>query len=494
MLYSIYQKGKPASEIDMHSTLMFAQDEVPIRAQIKFQPGELVGLRHNTDITVGVSTLWEVENSGRMMMQTTRLPERTKPYNLSVELARGKLLRLNQKREEWQMCNLSLTEEQHNLLDLALDSFIDALCHLDQPERASELADKALSHAVPVGESMALSHADMFLEKRFETQRFGKHCFGCCIDMNQVGNKKYLEYIKDNFHFVTIPVTWRQIEPKEQERNFDELDRWVKWLSDNKIVIKIGPLVRFSPTAIPDWLYIWENDFEQVRDMAFDFVSTVVGRYAGKVQAWEVCSGLNAVNSFNFSFEQLLDMTRTVSMAAKKAASRGLVLVEVTEPWGDYYSRNPRTIPPHVYMDMICQGSMSFDGISVRMSFGRGGGGMQCRDFLEISSMLDKLGAYGKPLHLTGVQVPSLPDPRDNSEAMGCSGFWRENWSVDIQAQWLENFYKIAFSKPFVDTVTWQDLADRKDGIMLSGGLTTADMAAKPAFDKMAYLKQQWTI
>ncbi|MBN2063842.1 MAG: endo-1,4-beta-xylanase [Sedimentisphaerales bacterium] len=494
MLYKVYQKGKPASEFDLPSTLFFAQDEVPVRAQIKFANGELIGIRNNTDVTVGLSTLWDVDKAGKLVIQTTRLPERTKPFNLAVELARGKLLRLNQKREEWQMCNLALTGQQHDMLDSSLDSFIEALCHLDEPEAASALAGKALSQAVEVGEAMALSHAEMFLEKRFESQRLGKHAFGCTIDMAQFNNKKYLEYIKDNFNFVTIPVSWRQIEPKEQERCFGELDNWVKWLSDNKIAIKVGPLVRFSPTAIPDWLYIWENDFEQVRDMAYDFVGAMVERYNGKVQAWEVCSGLNAVNSFNFSFEQLLDMTRTVSMAAKRAASRALILVEVTEPWGEYYSRNPRTIPPHVYLDMICQGSMAFDGISVRMAFGRGGGGMQCRDLLEISSMLDKLGIYGKIIHLTGVQVPSLPDSRDNSEAMGASGYWHEPWSLDIQAQWLENFYKIALSKPFVDTITWQDLADRKDGIISNGGLTSTEMHPKPAFDKLVYLKQLWTV
>ena len=80
---------------------------------------------------------------------------------------------------------------------------------------------------------------------------------------------------------------------------------------------------------------------------------------------------------------------------------------------------------------------------------------------------------------MTAVQVPS--QPVTNGATSG--GYWRKPWDENIQAQWAKEFYTIALSKPFVESVTWLDLADRgpQAGIP-SGGLLRADLTAKPAY------------
>ena len=60
---------------------------------------------------------------------------------------------------------------------------------------------------------------------------------------------------------------WRRVEPKEQEFNWGQLDAWVEWLTKHRVPIKAAPLVAFNEGNIPDWLYIWEHDFETVRDL-----------------------------------------------------------------------------------------------------------------------------------------------------------------------------------------------------------------------------------
>ena len=486
--FRVYENGKPIRKMGLKGSHLFAQDEIPVRSQLEFVEGELMGVRQS-DTAVGLSTLWPVKDFGKVLLQTTRLPERDEPYNLNLEVARGRLLRLNQKREDWSMNELSLTERQYQMIDESLEHFIKALCHMDEQAKASVFADEALSLAVRAGEEMAMRHAELFLSRRKETQGFGRHAFGCCIDPDRMGDPRYLEQIKENFHFVTVPLNWKQVEPKEQVQNFDKLDACVEWLSKNRIAVKVGPLITFSPVTVPDWLYIWENDFEQVREMAYDFVTRVVERYGNRVQAWSVVSGLNAENCFKFSFDQLIEMTRSLALAAKRASHRSLVLVEVAEPWGEYYAYNPWTIPPLIYADMVCQSGVNFDGFDIQIRFGRGAGGMQTRDMLEFSALLDRLSVFGKPLHLSGVQVPSAPDQRDNNGRIGEAGCWHNEWNPQTQAQWLEQVYTIALSKPAVETVTWRDLADREDGVLQEGGLLTADLKAKPAFESLLRLK-----
>ena len=332
--FEVFNDGKAVQDVSANSMYMFGQDEIAVRGQMELHDGLLRSNRHG-DSAIGVSTLWPVRDFGKIMLQTTRLPAKQQPYNLNVEIARGRLLRISQKREEWGMSDWSLSQEHHGLIDAAMEKFIQALCHLKEPSKASKLADESLELSVRAGEEIALAYSNSLIARRSASQGFGRHCFGCCFDPNRINDKKYLQYIKSNFHFVTIPISWRQIEEKEHERNFDVLDECVNWLSRNRIAIKVGPLLKFTPEAVPDWLYIWEHDFDQVREMAYDYVTSVVERYCRKVQAWDVVSGLNVNNCFNFSFEHVVDMTSSAVLAAKRSASRALVLVEVSQLWGD---------------------------------------------------------------------------------------------------------------------------------------------------------------
>ncbi len=493
--FEIFNKGKQVKElsISQKGMYLFGQDEIPIRSQLEMSDGQLLGIRHN-DSNVGLVTLWPVDKFGQVVLQTTRLPDRDKPYNLNVELARGRLLRINQKREDWGMSvnGHSLSKKQHELIDRSLDKLVDALSYIDDPPRASLAADESLYWAMQAGEMMSRVHADLFLKRRLETQGFSRHSFGCCMDINRIHDSKYLEYIKNTFRFVTIPIGWKQVEPKEQERNFDILDECVNWLHHHHIAVKVGPLLSFSLGALPDWLFIWENDFDQVRDMAYDYITEVVERYGRKVQAWDVCNGLNANNCFKFSFEQIIEITRSSALAAKRAAPRSLILVGITEPWGEYYAYNQITLPPMIYLDMICQSGVNFDGLGLTLRFGRGGAGMRVRDLLDISSLMDKIGIFGKPIHLSCVQVPSQPDVRDASNPrMGEAGSWHGSWNEKNQADWIQQLYRIALSKPFIETITWADLADRNDGILTHGGLFTADMVPKQAYKALCNLKKE---
>ena len=304
------------------------------------------------------------------------------------------------------------------------------------------------------------------------------------MDPARIRDKKYLQILKDNFHFVTVPISWKQIEPKEQEQNFELLDECIDWLHHNRIAVKVGPLLSFSPAMIPDWLFIWENDFEQVREMAYEYVTRTVQRYGRKVQAWDAISGLNADNCFKFSFEQIVEMTRSATLAAKHASPRSVVLVELTEPWGEYYAANQQSVPPFIYADVLCQGGASFDGLGVKIRFGRGPGSMRTRDLLELSTLLDRFGVFGKPLHVASVQVPSQPEEENGS-------YWRGPWTEQSQADWLDQFYRIALSKPFVETVSWRDLADRNGGVIFHGGLINLDLTPKLAFERLRQLRQQ---
>jgi hypothetical protein len=487
--FLVFDNGQFNGQISINSMHMFAQDEIPVRCQLQYHQGEVQGVRHS-DTAIGLCTLWPVKDFGRIMLQTTRLPAREQPYILNLELSRGRLLRITQKREDWGLTDSTVTGNHNELIDESLEQFVQSLCHLDDPAQAARFADESLSLAMKAGEEMAMAHARFFLGRRTTAQGFGRHIFGCCFDPTRIQDQRYLDFVKGHFHFVTLPISWRQVEPEQQHKDFSLMDSCIQWLVKNRIAVKMGPLLSFSQASLPDWLYIWENDFEQIRELAYEYVTSVVERYNKEVQAWDVVSGLHVDNVFKFSFDQIIELTRSATMAAKRAAHRALVLIELTEPWGEYYAANPRSVPPMIYADVICQSGVRFDGFGIKLRFGRGGAGMRTRDLLELSSLLDRFAIFGKQIHLSGVQAPSQPDNRNNTAAVGDPGHWHEGWTENSQAEWLNCAYQIALSKPFVETITWQDVVDNPDAILQHGGLLKADYSAKPVFEKLLELKK----
>ncbi len=252
------------------------------------------------------------------------------------------------------------------------------------------------------------------------------------------------------------------------------------------MVISAGPLLRFAHDHLPDWLLRSGVGFEKMREMAYQFVSKVVARYAQVVHRWYVISGLNAFNQFNFNFEQILEMTRAANMAVRAAGSRAIRIVEVTSPWGEYYATTPNSIPPFVYMDMVVQSGTSFDAFGLQMRFGKDEAGMHLRDMMHISSLLDLFALIAKPLYVTDVEIPSKNgkgkfDP-------DAAGVWHRRWDPTRQSQWLERFYKIALSKPYVEAVNYGSLADGDGGAIAHSGLLTEALEPKESFGTLKRL------
>jgi hypothetical protein len=178
-------------------------------------------------------------------------------------------------------------------------------------------------------------------------------------------------------------------------------------------------------------------------------------------------------------------------------------VIEIVSPWGEYYARNQRTIPPMLYADMVVQSGVNFDAFGITFFFGRSAEGMFARDMFQISSMIDRFSNLGKPLHVTAVQVPSAvppPEVKENeplpAKATQGGGSWHEPWSEEVQARWLQHFYLIALSKPFVESVTWRDLVDpvraAGRGVRLAaGGLVKPDGTPKPSYRTLLKLRAE---
>ena len=92
---------------------------------------------------------------------------------------------------------------------------------------------------------------------------------------------------------------------------------------------------------------------------------------------------------------------------------------------------------------------------------------------------------FGKPLHFTETTVVSGPKA-DREWVTTPEGEKR-------QAEQVAEFYRVLFSHPAVEAVTWWDFTDQNAWQQAPAGLVRADMTPKPAYNELERLiKDQW--
>jgi len=486
--------GRPITERDVMGAYLIGQENVPLRSEIAIVDGE-IRCRKQAMGPAALALLWPVPGFGKFLLETTRLPERDEPYILNVELARARLQLVAYKQADWGLYDYHGGEEIYTRIREAEKLFVESLQRTDQPAAASVYADRSLADSMPAGEGLALFHAGIFLSHRRAEGR-KEAPFGCVLSLGETQDD-FREKLDGVFDHVTLPISWQQIEPVEQQFSWDRTDGWVNWLLKHpNLAIRGSPLVSFNPDVTPDWLFVWENDFDHVRDLVYEHLTQVLERYGKHVRSWSVLSGIHRDNTLGLTFEQLMELTRLSANLFRRLQPGGRSLIDLVNPWGEYYARSQRTIPPVLYADVAVQSGVSFDALGLQMSFGYADEGYFLRDLLQVSNQLERYASLGKPLQLTAVSVPSSPlaDPLDRwggKRPASDGGEWMGEWTEQRQADWLEKFCRIAFSKPYVESVTWRDLCDGQPHFIPHAGLLRADGSPKPAYERLSYLRKE---
>ncbi|HEX8322799.1 MAG TPA: hypothetical protein VF595_02695 [Tepidisphaeraceae bacterium] len=467
--FEIYRDGERVRQYTPVNAMALGPESIPWTGAVAFRDEHLVVSR-SEDHATAVALLWDIGPLGCYVMETTRLPPRAKPYILNVELARFRLMKIVQKQEDWNLFDFPKTERFQTAFREAQGLFAQALAHLDEPGVAAKLADRSMAASFELSEELAQFHAELLLNRRKAANAMPRHLFGCRVDWT-IQNQRYRDLVCELCDFVVLPMPWKLLQPTEEAFVTQQLDDWVEALARKRVLMIAGPLVDFSGDDVPDWLFIWEHDFETMRDLAYDYVRRIVHRYRRAITAWNVVAGMHATLSFTLSFEQMIELTRVLVQQTRTITSNARTIVTIKHPFGEYHTQPHPTVPPLMYAEMVAQAGIQFDAFALEFDMGGTRRGQFTRDLFQLSGMLDKFSTLGKPVFLTGVGVPD--------RAVAEAGSWRGPWSPQTQGLWLEEFSKIALSKPYIENICWSNLSDLSSTLP-GGGLLTDMLQPKP--------------
>src|SRR5438270_3414410 len=162
-------------------------DSMPWPTRAGYEPGRLT-VQRDVDESGYLAVPWEINGVGRIMATTATLMERPAPYQLQVELARGKVNQLRCQAADWQAGGLRLSESVEENIRKAGGLFGQAVTE-PNPERQSEQARAALEVSYHTSDELTRLYIAQVFEARHERTSRLDTALGCRLTGGQSVDK-----------------------------------------------------------------------------------------------------------------------------------------------------------------------------------------------------------------------------------------------------------------------------------------------------------------
>ena len=295
------------------------------------------------------------------------------------------------------------------------------------------------------------------------------------------------------FNTALVPFAWREIEAREDKRDWTACDQKLEWCRTQGFKICSGPLLEIDKWSLPDWMYLWgEGDEDSFRSCVAEFIEAVVTRYRGRVQLWQCAAGLNVRNDFAHSEEERLRLAVLSIETIRRADPRAPVVITMDEPWGSFMSREECDLSPLHFADALVRADLGLAGIGLEINLAYAPHGSEPRDPLEFGRQMDRWSTLGLPLLVT-LTVPggSGPDPQARANVHPLAYADGGSLSPATQFHWAERFLGVLLAKQPVQGIIWNQLQDSQPHPFPHGGLFDSQDRAKPILSLMQSLRKQ---
>ena len=307
--------------------------------------------------------------------------------------------------------------------------------------------------------------------------------FGCNIfppigRLTGSADAAYRKRFVELLNFATLPFYWHHYEPVEGRPQHDSTRRVARWCAENGIRTKGHPLVW---TLEPRWLAA--KDPAEGEKLLMARIGREMKAFAGLTDTWDVINEVvvGPAQARERSAQALLRLyerdgrlkvVQAVFAAARRADPKATLILNDFDTSAKFEKLIVDTLKAGVPVDVI--------GIQSHMH-DRYWGAKRTWDVCQ------RFAKFGKPLHFTELTIISGP-------SRGYQGDRRaKDWHTTLegeklQAQQVRETYRILFSHPAVEAITWWDFSDYRAWQGAPAGLVRKDMSPKPAYEALKKL------
>ena len=384
-------------------------DDIPWRTKISLQRDELIAERSDHD-SAYFYIPWRVAGVGDVTLSTATLIEREAAYHLPLELARGTINRLRNQLAAWETLGLSPSPLVRQHIQTASQHFSRAAVSQDTDIlAAADGAQSAIETAMQAIEILIDDYIEQSLAARRKSHAKIPTLQGCLAGDGLLEGFNTKEYLAA-FDTACVPFNWREIEREQGRYDWSTVDRRMAWCQEQGIRVCAGPLLQLTPASAPDWIALWDGDFEHFLSFAVSFVQAAINRYRGRIALWHAAAGLNYAEVMDLGEEQRLRLAAHCLDTFRKSDPRAPVVLSIDQPWAEYMGRHDLDLSPVHFADALARADLGLAGIGFELNFGDGDVATLPRDWLEISRQIDRWTLLGLPVLI----FPTMPNAYPN--------------------------------------------------------------------------------
>ena len=484
MRFRIQDRDRIAPE-GLSRIYVAGSEEIPWSTRASWVGEDLVVERSTSD-SGNVYVPWQVEGVGTRMLSTATLREREKPYLLEVELARGLIQRIRNRLFIWERQGLETPQAPLDQLRLATREFSLAATTQHEPAEATVAANRAIVLALAASEELVAHYSQQAIAAR-QQQTSVSTLMGVSLDA-EVPCVEVRRQLVEACNLVELPVAWRSIEKSEGKRDWKHTDAQLAWAQKAGLKVSGGPLLRLDDSGMPDWMVLWEDDFDNLARLMLEHVEAVVTRYAGRVHLWHVASRVNTGKLYSLEEEQRLHLVAQTLEVVRQIDPRTPTVVSFDQPWAEYLSGPGEALAPLHYADALVRADLGVSGFGLEINSGYYPGGSSHRATLELGRLLDQWSVWGLPL-MVHLSTPSTIASNTQAKSTARIDLAYQE-AEDPQKEWAASVLPLLFARSSVQVVLWNQLDDSQPHEFANGGLFSVQQLAKPTLGLMRDLRK----
>jgi len=488
MRFRLHDRDRIASG-GLQRIYVAGMEEIPWSTRASWIGDELVVQRSISD-SGNVFVPWKIDGHGTRVLNSATLMERERPYLLEVELARGLIPRIRNRLFMWEMQGFETAAESKDQLQAATREFALAATSQEEPAEAAVAANRAISLALTASEILIADYAQQAIGVR-KRQNPISTLMGVTLG-DETPRVELRRQLASAGNMVQLPISWRAIEQREGRRDWKATDTQLAWAQKAGLKVAAGPLLRRDDWGMPDWMVLWEGDFDNLAEQLLEHVKAVVTRYTGRVHLWHVSSRVNTGKLLGLEEEQRLHLVAQALNVVRQIDPRSPTVVSFDQPWAEYLAHQDEDLAPLHYADALVRADLGISGFGLEINAGYFPSGSGHRATFELGRLLDQWSTWGLPLMLnlsTASAASADPQAKSTTEIDLANP-----QADDPQREWAASVLPLLVARNSVQVILWNQLDDSVPHEFSNAGLFDAQQQAKPTLALMRELRKSCLI